>query len=274
MFFSKMQALGNDFMVVNNIIQTITFSKNIIKSLSHRYRGIGFDQLLVLEKNNNINSDFYCRIFNADGNEVYQCGNGIRCLAYFIYYKNIIRKKNIVISTRNNIMACKIFNKDQIVVNMGQPKFSPIEIPFLSTEMKKCYSIDICHKKISFGVVSLGNPHCVVVLSQSNELEINIIGPLIEKHHLFPEQVNVGFMTILTPKHIKLRVYERGVGETQACGSGASAAVAVGINQQLLDNCVQVDLLGGSLDIRWLGRGCDLYMSGPARYIYDGFIFV
>lgn len=272
--FTKMQALGNDFMLINAITQDFNLSKQIIRNLSHRNFGVGFDQLLIIEKSKKSNIDFFYRIFNANGNEVSQCGNGVRCFALFVYLKKLIHKKNISIETSKQYMHCKILDKNNVLVNMGYPNFLPKNIPFLSNKISKYYSLYLRNQIIYFGVVSFGNPHCVIIVNDINNSKINVLGPLLENHSLFPEHVNVGFMQILKNNHIKLRVYERGVGETYACGSGACAAVAVGINQNLLVSKVKVDLLGGSLTIFWKGDGNFLYMSGPAVHVYDGSIYI
>ncbi|CAL4325761.1 Diaminopimelate epimerase [Buchnera aphidicola (Eriosoma grossulariae)] len=274
MSFTKMQALGNDFMVIDLISQKISLSKSTIINLSNRNLGVGFDQLLLVEKSQSNHIDFYYRIFNANGEEVSQCGNGARCFALFVHLKQLSNKKKISIATQKSHMICEVIDFQNVLVDMGQPDFIPKNIPFLTDKINIYYSLLIKKTIFYFGVVSFGNPHCVIIVDNINDPKINIFGPLIEKHHLFPENVNVGFVQIITPGHIKLRVYERGVGETKSCGSGACAAVAVGINQNLLSSHVQVDLIGGSLKIIWKGVGSKLYMTGSANYVYDGTIFI
>ncbi|CAL4325742.1 Diaminopimelate epimerase [Buchnera aphidicola (Eriosoma lanigerum)] len=272
MEFTKMQALGNDFMIINATNQVLNLSKEMISNLSNRNLGVGFDQLLLIEKSNNNNIDFFCRIFNADGNEVFQCGNGIRCCALFIYYNKLINKKMFSIATNKKRMICKILNNNNVIVDMGEPEFIPSNIPFLCSKINNYYSMYVNNQVIYFGVVSIGNPHCIIIVKDINDPNINVLGPIIEKKSIFPNYINVGFVQILQNNHIKLRVYERGVGETQACGSGACGAVAVGINQQLLCSKVKVDLIGGTLIINWKGMGSSLYMDGPAIRVYDGII--
>ncbi|QTM69421.1 diaminopimelate epimerase [Buchnera aphidicola (Hormaphis cornu)] len=274
MNFSKMHSLSNDFVIINNINSTINITSKIVRRLSNRRTGIGFDQFLIIEKPIDLYCDFYYRIFNADGYEVNQCGNGARCFAYFIFLKKLTNKKNIHIATKQKYMTISNINTNKILVNIGIPVFIPKEIPCLVSGYRKIYSIIINDRRIQFSIVSVGNPHCIIQVENINNIPINTLGPIIERHALFPEKTNVGFMEIVTKNKINLRVYERGVGETKACGSGACAAVAVGINLKLLNKDVQVDLLGGSLKISWAGNKSSMYMEGPATYVYDGFIYI
>jgi len=269
-----MHGLGNDFMIINNIEKKINLSSSIIRRLSKRHKGIGFDQLLIVEKSKCFKSDFYYRIFNADGREVNQCGNGARCFAHFVFLKKLTNKTTINITTKDKLMTVSNINTNNIVVNIGEPIFDPQKIPFLTPSFKKNYSILLKDKTVIFNVVSVGNPHCVIQVKNINNAPINEIGPILEKHTLFPENINVGFMEVITKNEIKVRVHERGVGETQACGSGACAAVAIGIFNNYLNNNVKVNLLGGKLTISWKGIGHSMYMKGPATYVYDGFIYI
>ncbi len=270
--FSKMHGLGNDFMVVDAVTQNVFFSPELIRRLADRHRGVGFDQMLVVEPPYDPDLDFHYRIFNADGSEVAQCGNGARCFAAFVYQKGLINKREIRVSTQVGKMILKIQDDEQITVNMGLPIFEPSQIPHRAVKEEKTYILRTDAQTVFYGAVSMGNPHCVLQVDNVETAAVESLGPLLESHERFPERVNVGFMQVLSPQHIRLRVYERGAGETQACGSGACAAVAVGIVQGILDSHVQVDLPGGSLQIRWEGVGQPLYMTGPAAHIYDGFI--
>ncbi|CAL4324982.1 diaminopimelate epimerase [Buchnera aphidicola] len=270
MNFSKMHGLGNDFVIINKINQFFNISSIQIQKLSDRNTGIGFDQLLIVEKSDDLNFDFFYRIFNSNGSEVSQCGNGARCFAYFVFLKKITHKKQLVLKTHTNIIYVKIYNKYQIKVNMGIPVFNPDKIPMLFPEALKKYSIIINSKKIFFGAVSIGNPHCVIIVNDILKYPIHELGSLISQHVLFPEQINVNFIQIINRNHIIFRVYERGVGETKACGSGACAAVVVGIIQDFLDSKVRVTLLGGDLNISWNGLDHAVYMVGPAEHVYDG----
>ncbi|ADW75831.1 MULTISPECIES: diaminopimelate epimerase [Rahnella] len=272
MQFSKMHGLGNDFMVVDAVTQNVYFSPELIRRLSDRHRGVGFDQLLVVEPPYDPELDFHYRIFNADGSEVAQCGNGARCFARFVRIKGLTNKRDIRVSTQTGRMVLTVTEDEEVQVNMGEPVFEPQQVPFRAAKPEKTYILRAEERTVFCGVVSMGNPHCVLQVDDVLTAEVEVLGPMLESHDRFPERVNVGFMQILSPESVKLRVYERGAGETQACGSGACAAVAVGIQQGLLAEEVQVELPGGSLDIRWKGPGHPLYMTGPATHVYDGFI--
>ncbi|MBU9812030.1 diaminopimelate epimerase [Rahnella sp. C60] len=272
MQFSKMHGLGNDFMVVDAVTQNVYFSPELIRRLSDRHRGVGFDQLLVVEPPYDPELDFHYRIFNADGSEVAQCGNGARCFARFVRIKGLTNKRDIRVSTQTGRMVLTVTEDEEVQVNMGEPVFEPQQVPFRAAKAEKTYILRAEERTVFCGVVSMGNPHCVLQVDDVLTAEVEVLGPMLESHERFPERVNVGFMQILSPESVKLRVYERGAGETQACGSGACAAVAVGIQQGLLAEEVQVELPGGSLDIRWKGPGHPLYMTGPATHVYDGFI--
>lgn len=275
MYFSKMHSLNNDFIIIDAITQNIHLTSENIKYLSNRYYGIGCDQLLIAEPPYDPKIDFHCRIYNADGTEVNQCGNGIRCFARFVYIKKMTKKHNIHISTRTNHMILSIINNYNISANMGEPIFDPKLIPFsASKKHQNTYILFLSTQTILCSVVSMGNPHCIILVESIENISISTLGPIIEHHHYFPEKTNIGFMQIITSDNIKLRVHERNIGETQACGSAACAAVAVGIQQGLLDKTkkIQVNLPGGVLSISWKGIGHPLYMTGSATYIYDGFI--
>ena len=272
MHFSKMHGLGNDFMVVDGVTQNVYFTEETIRKLADRHRGIGFDQLLVVEPPYDPELDFHYRIFNADGGEVSQCGNGARCFARFVTMNALTDKQDIAVSTQNGKMILTVKDDGMIRVNMGEPIWEPSKIPFIANKFEKNYILRTSVQTVLCGAVSMGNPHCVVQVSDIKTANVEQLGPLLESHERFPERVNVGFMQIINRNHIKLRVYERGAGETQACGSGACAAAAVGIMQGVLDNKVQVDLPGGSLIIEWRGEGHPLYMTGDATHVYDGTI--
>ena len=272
--FSKMHGLGNDFMVVDCVTQNAYFSPDMIRRLADRNTGVGFDQLLVVEPPYDPESDFHYRIFNADSSEVEQCGNGARCFARFVRMKGLTNKHQINVSTKSGKMVLKIDSDDAVTANMGDPIWSPAKIPFRANAEEKTYILRVDDKTLFVGAVSMGNPHCVTVVDDVDTAAVETLGPLVESHERFPERVNAGFMQVVSRNEIRLRVYERGAGETQACGSGACAAVAVGITQGLLDESVTVHLPGGSLHIRWRGPGHPLFMSGPASHVYDGQITV
>lgn len=268
--FSKMHGLGNDFMVVDCITQNIFFSPDLIRRLADRHTGVGFDQLLVVEAPYDPETDFHYRIFNADGSEVEQCGNGARCFARFVRMKGLTNKYSINVSTKKGKMVLKIEENDQITVNMGVPEFEPSKIPFKAKQSEKTYILRTDEHTLFCGAVSMGNPHVVTVVDDVDTADVDTIGPLLESHERFPERVNTGFMQVVTRDEVRLRVYERGAGETQACGSGACGAVAVGITQGLLSNNVKVRLPGGDLQISWQGPGKPLFMTGPATHVFDG----
>lgn len=268
--FSKMHGLGNDFMVVDCVTQNVFFSPDAIRRLADRHRGIGFDQLLVVEPPYDPETDFHYRIFNADGSEVEQCGNGARCFARFVWMKGLTNKYQVAVSTKAGKMLLKLENDNQVTVNMGIPEFEPSKIPFRAKQTEKTYIMRVGERTLFCGTVSMGNPHCVTVVDDLELTDVETLGPLIESHERFPERVNAGFMQVVSRSEVKLRVYERGAGETQACGSGACAAVAIGHLQGLLDDNVKVSLPGGNLHISWAGEGKSLYMTGPVAHVYDG----
>ncbi|WP_150137818.1 diaminopimelate epimerase [Candidatus Enterovibrio escicola] len=272
--FSKMHGLGNDFMVVDCVTQDVNFSSEMIRRLADRNIGIGFDQLLIVEPPYDPESDFHYRIFNADSSEVDQCGNGVRCFARFVRMKGLINKDQILVSTQSGKMVLKINNDNSVTVNMGEPIWLPSKIPFRTNAEEKTYILQVHDRTLFVGVVSMGNPHCVSVVDDVNRADVEHLGYLLQSHAQFPERVNVGFMQVISRHEIRLRVYERGVGETQSCGTGACAAVAIGITQGLLDESVKVNSLSGHLHIRWRGPRHPIYMSGPTSHVYDGYITV
>ena len=270
--FSKMHGLGNDFMVIDNVTQNVFFSKEKIQQLADRNFGVGFDQLLLVEPPYDPEQDFHYRIFNADGSEVEQCGNGARCFARFVKQKGLIHRNKIVVSTKAGKMVLYLERDGQVTVNMGKPDFAPANIPLKANKQENTYILRVNDKTLFCGAVSMGNPHCVIEVEDVDTAPVREIGPLVERHERFPEGVNVGFMQVINESHIRLRVFERGSGETLACGSGACAAVAIGQIQGKLGKDVRVDLPGGSLRIRWPGPDHVLKMTGPAEHVYDGHI--
>ncbi|MCH5049102.1 diaminopimelate epimerase [Pectobacterium aquaticum] len=272
MQFAKMHGLGNDFMVVDAVTQNVYFSPELIRRLADRHCGVGFDQLLVVEPPYDPELDFHYRIFNADGSEVAQCGNGARCFARFVRLKGLTNKRDIAVSTQTGRMVLSVTDDELVRVNMGEPNFEPQQVPFRAVKAEKTYIMRADEHTVLCGVVSMGNPHCVIQVEDVDTAKVETLGPLLESHERFPERANIGFMQIVDSHTVRLRVYERGAGETQACGSGACAAVAVGIQQGLLSANVRVSLPGGGLDIQWDGPGHPLFMTGPATHVYDGFI--
>lgn len=272
--FSKMHGLGNDFVMIDNVTQNVFFSKEKIAKLADRHFGIGFDQLLLVEPPYDPEQDFHYRIFNADGSEVSQCGNGARCFARFVKNKNLINRNKVSVSTKSGRMILYIEKDGSVTVNMGKPIFEPEHIPFVATKQENTYILRVDEQTYFCGVVSMGNPHCVIEVEDLDKVQIDKIGSLIGSHDRFPDGVNVGFMQVINKHEIKLRVFERGSGETLACGSGACAAVAVGQIQGKLAQDVKVCLLGGELKIRWQGGDAALKMTGPAEHVYEGQIYI
>lgn len=268
--FSKMHGLGNDFVVVDAVTQNIFLSADQIRKLASRNTGIGFDQLLLVEPPYDPDLDFHYRIFNADGNEVEQCGNGARCFARFVRNKGLNNRHRMGVSCKGGKLQLNIERNGQVSVNMGVPEFSPAKVPFKANKEEKNYILRADNYTELAGVVSMGNPHCVLTVEDINQAPVAKVGSALSTHERFPKHTNVGFMEIVSRDYIKLRVYERGVGETEACGTGACAAVAVGQLQGKLGQHVTVELPGGKLKIAWHGKGSPLKMTGPAVHIYDG----
>ncbi len=265
-----MHGLGNDFMVVDGVTQNLYLSPETIRRLADRHTGIGFDQLLLVEPPYDPDLDFHYRIFNADGSEVEQCGNGARCFARFVRNKGLVNRNVVTVSTQRGNLTLKLEGEDQVQVDMGVPDFTPASLPFRANKPEKNYLLMTEQQTVLAGAVSVGNPHCVLQVEDVAEAPVATLGPLLERHERFPKGVNVGFMQVLSRDHIRLRVFERGVGETRACGTGACAAAVIGQQQGLLGENVRVDLPGGSLQIRWEGEGKPVLMTGPATHVYDG----
>ena len=268
--FSKMHGLGNDFMVVDMITQRGRLSPEQIRQLGNRYTGIGFDQLLLVETPRTPDVDFRYRIYNADGNEVEHCGNGARCFALFVHNQRLTGKRDIAVETAKGRIVLHMRDNDQVQVDMGEPVFTPADIPFTADAQATTYEIEQDGQSYTIGAASMGNPHAVLLVDDVEQAPANQLGSKLTKHPRFPQEANIGFMQIIDRKTVKLRVHERGVGETLACGTGACAAVACGIQQGLLDEDVAVHLRGGDLRIEWAGPGQALYMTGPATHVYEG----
>lgn len=268
--FTKMHGLGNDFVVLDAVRQSIRLNADIIKRIADRNLGIGCDQVLVIEPPTDRNIDFNYRIFNCDGSEVEQCGNGARCIGRYIKDQQLSGKKTLRIKTKNRVMEITTTTKNMITANMGEPSFIPADIPLDSEQQNDLYSIDINNSSLKIAALSVGNPHAVLQVDNIDQADVETIGTLIQKHSLFPESVNVGFMQIIDRQNLALRVYERGVGETQACGSGACAAAVAAIKQGLVDKTIEIKLLGGKLTIEWQGEGQPILMTGPAETVFHG----
>ena len=270
--FTKMHGLGNDFMMVDLVSQRAHIYPDTIRKLADRRTGIGFDQLLTVSPPDDPNADFRYTIFNADGSEAEQCGNGARCFLRFVRDQGLTTKSFLRLQTISGQISCRLEKDGNITVNMGAPILQPARIPFIADSQQILYELEQPHSAevTTASVVNVGNPHAVISVKDLDNAPIVSLGPIIESHERFPEKVNVGFMQILSRKQIRLRVYERGVGETQACGSGACAAIVAGRLQGLLDEHIEVELPGGKLELRWAGENTPIMMKGPARRIYEG----
>jgi len=272
--FSKMHGLGNDFVVIDAINQPVTLSPDQARLLAHRRFGVGCDQVLMVERPSDPSAaDFRYRIFNADGNEVEQCGNGARCFAVFVRERGLTTKDHIPVETAAGIIQLQVQPDGQVTVDMGPPRLKPWQIPFEAETPMTSYPLEVDGETYEIGAVSMGNPHAVLRVDNVQTAPVGQLGPAIEAHARFPRHVNVGFMQVVSPTEIKLRVYERGVGETLACGTGACAAVVAGRIQGLLDETVAVDLPGGRLVINWAGtEEAPVLMTGPATQVFTGSI--
>lgn len=268
--FSKMHGLGNDFVVINLVTQHARIDEQLIRHLADRHTGIGCDQVLLVEPPKNPQADFFYRIFNADGGEVEMCGNGARCFALFVREQQLTAKKRILAETAKGMLELLVNEDDTVTVDMGKPILAPAEIPFAAPVQKNTYHIDVEGLDLEISAVSMGNPHAVLLVEDVETAPVEELGPEIEHHPSFPNRVNVGFMQIVSRRDIQLRVFERGVGETRACGSGACAAVVAGIIRHLLDSTVTVHLPGGDLIVSWEGDGHSLKMTGPATTVFRG----
>ena len=268
--FTKMHGLGNDFMVVDLISQRAYFDTFTIQRLANRNFGIGFDQLLIVEPPDVPTADFKYRIFNADGSEVEQCGNGVRCFARFVHERKLTAKTKIKVQTKSGIVEPELGENGWVRVNMGYPKFLPEQIPFIADEAESLYDIALKNgEQLTIDVVNMGNPHAVTVVNDVIQANVAAIGPQVESHERFPQRVNAGFMQIIDEQHVRLRVFERGSGETLACGTGACAAAVSGIRRGLLANKVEIELAGGKLQIEWK-EGEVVWMTGPTATVYEG----
>lgn len=270
--FTKMHGLGNDFVVIDAIHQSVMLNSEQIRQLANRNFGIGCDQLLLVEKAHHKGADFRYRIFNADGGEVEQCGNGARCFARYVRAKGLTDKDQITVETMKGLLVLTIQPDQQVTVNMGIPNFVPIDIPFTVTQQAQRYPLTVGNQTISIGAVSMGNPHAVTLVDDVSKAPVHELGPLVESHPAFPRRVNAGFMQVDSRNAIHVRVYERGAGETLACGSGACAAMVIGRLWGLLDETVHVHLTGGTLIISWSGEGQPVMMTGPAEFVFEGTI--
>jgi len=268
--FSKMHGLGNDFVVLDGVRQHVVLTPGQIRALGHRHFGVGFDQLLLVEPPTTPGTDFRYRIFNADGGEVEQCGNGARCFVRFVHEQGLTNKSEIRVETLTGVIAPRLEANGEVTVDMGAPRFAPADIPFVSESDAVVQALDVAGETVYITAVSMGNPHAVQVVADVDRAPLAVQGPRIEHHPRFPKRVNAGFLQVVDRHHIRLRVFERGAGETLACGTGACAAVVAGIARGLLDSPVRVATRGGDLSIAWGGPGQPVLMTGPAVTVFQG----
>lgn len=268
--FTKMHGLGNDFMVLDLVSQHAHIQPKHAKAWGDRHTGIGFDQLLIVEPPGDPDVDFRYRIFNADGSEVEQCGNGARCFARFVLDKRLTSKRRIRVQTKSGIIELRVRSDGQISVDMGAPRLTPAQIPFQAEAEALSYRVDVDGREVELAAISMGNPHAVLRVDNVDTAPVHELGPKLEHHSRFPQRVNVGFLQILDPHQARLRVWERGAGETQACGTGACAAAVAAIRQGWMVSPVQLELPGGRLSIEWAGPGRPVIMTGPAVRVYEG----
>lgn len=268
--FTKMHGLGNDFIVVNALDEPFSLNREQIRQLAHRRFGIGFDQVLIVEPASVAEAEFDYRIYNADGGEVENCGNGARCFARYVIEQGLTGNRNIMVNSGAGLMKLTVEADHQVTVQMELPEFEPAKVPFVAESEADAYAIDVDGVEVEVGVVAIGNPHAVVVVDDVDDCQFERLGPQLETHARFPNRVNAGFMQVVKRDEIKLRVYERGVGETMACGTGACAAVVTGIRRGFLDREVTVHLTGGDLQIKWSDNNKPVAMTGPCETVYEG----
>ncbi|MBI1887215.1 MAG: diaminopimelate epimerase [Nitrosomonadales bacterium] len=267
--FTKMHGTGNDFVVIDGVRQHISLSPEQLRLLADRHFGVGCDQILLVEKPRHKEADFRYRIFNADGGEVEQCGNGARCFVRFVHERGLTSKREIVVETGSGLISPRLEDDGRVTVNMGAPVFDPERIPFAGLGAVS-EPLEVAGETLEISALSMGNPHAVQVVNDVEYAPVEKLGPLIEQHPRFPRRVNAGFMQVKDRSHIRLRVYERGTGETLSCGTGACAAVVAGIRRGLLDSPVSVATRGGLLTIAWNGEDSPVLMTGPAITVFEG----
>lgn len=268
--FSKMQGLGNDFVVIDAVRQRVTLSAAQVRRIGDRRYGVGCDQILLAEPPSRPDTDFRYRVFNADGSEAEHCGNGIRCLGRFLVEQGLTDRRELRIETGSGDATIYFTGERSVRVDMGPPQLEPARIPFQAESRQAVYTVDVGGEEVELTAVSMGNPHAVIIVPELESAPVARLGPYLETHPRFPHRANIGFMQILDRNHVRLRVYERGVGETLACGTGACAAVVTGRLRGLLDAQVSVSLPGGKLDIEWGGEGQPVMMTGPAMTVFTG----
>jgi len=268
--FTKMHGLGNDFLMLDLVSQRVRLDAATIRQLADRNFGVGFDQLLIVEPPQQPDVDFRYRIFNADGSEVSQCGNGARCFARFVRDRRLTRKDRLRVETASGVIELKVSDNGWVTVDMGRPRLAPADIPFEASAEALTYTLDVQGEPVDIAAVSMGNPHAVLRVDNVDTAPVERLGPAMESHPRFPARVNVGFMQVVNRQELRLRVYERGTGETLACGTGACAAAVAAMRWGLVDRAVTVHLPGGPLQIEWPADDASVRMTGPTARVYDG----
>jgi diaminopimelate epimerase len=268
--FTKMHGLGNDFVVLDATRAPIVLDADQVRALADRHFGIGCDQVLMIEPARTPDTDFFYRIFNADGGEVGQCGNGARCFVRYVHAKGLSAKREIRVGTLGGVIVPRLESDGQVTVNMGVPEFEPAKIPFDVRERALTYMLDVAGESLEISALSMGNPHAVLVVTDITAAPVASLGPRIERHPLFPQGVNAGFVQVIDHTRARLRVHERGAGETLACGTGACAAAVAGITRGFFASAVTISMRGGDLGISWAGPGAPVMMTGPAVSVFEG----
>ncbi|MEK9585045.1 MAG: diaminopimelate epimerase [Halieaceae bacterium] len=268
--FTKMHGAGNDFVVIDGVTQAVNLNTNQLRRLADRHRGIGCDQILMVTPPDSPDADFRYHVFNADGSRAGQCGNGARCVGRFLREKRLTRQREILLQTDDDSLALSLTEDGRVFAGLGAPRFAPAEVPFQADETQDQYTLDVQGQSLSIGALSMGNPHAILMVDDCNAAPVSTLGPLLEAHTRFPERVNVGFMQVQSRGEVKLRVFERGVGETDACGSGACAAAVHGMKLGLLDEEVLVSLPGGKLSVSWPSMGDRVWLGGPTATVFNG----
>ena len=268
--FTKMHGAGNDFVVIDGVTQAVNLNTNQLKRLADRHRGIGCDQILMVTPPDNPDADFRYHVFNADGSRAGQCGNGARCVGRFLREKRLTRQREILLQTNDDSLALSLTEDGRVFAGLGAPRFAPAEVPFQADETQDQYTLDVQGQSLPIGALSMGNPHAILMVDDCDAAPVSMLGPLLEAHTRFPERVNVGFMQVQSRSEVKLRVFERGVGETDACGSGACAAAVHGMKLGLLDEEVLVSLPGGKLSVSWPSMGDRVWLGGPTATVFNG----
>lgn len=268
--FTKMHGAGNDFVVIDGVTQAVNLNTNQLRRLADRHRGIGCDQILMVTPPDSPDADFRYHVFNADGSRAGQCGNGARCVGRFLREKRLTRQREILLQTNDDSLALSLTEDGRVFAGLGAPRFAPAEVPFQADETQDQYTLDVQGQSLSIGALSMGNPHAILMVDDCDAAPVSTLGPLLEAHTRFPERVNVGFMQVQSRGEVKLRVFERGVGETDACGSGACAAAVHGMKLGLLDEEVVVSLPGGKLSVSWPSMGDRVWLGGPTATVFNG----